>query len=208
MLKNISSMTKEKDLLDIPEFLRRLSDKEKQEPKDELVPLKKGIIWPTQTEEKEIQKEEPKKVKPKVDIPNMKLIFPGPWTLLGDWRQSRLETGAENKQSSRMNQGLPAGYPISSAPRARRWLHMWLHKSAVECTKYIQEHVYLFYIFVFIYFGILGIFGNILIFAKVGTVPNFGPLAKVGKTLKQISGKTPLWDGPRCEICRPVVKQA
>ena len=61
-------MTKEKDLLDIPEFLRRLSDKEKQEPKDELVPLKKGIIWPTETEEKEIQKEEPKKVKPKVDI--------------------------------------------------------------------------------------------------------------------------------------------
>lgn len=61
-------MTKEKDLLDIPEFLRRLSDKEKQEPKDRLVPLQKGIIWPTETEEKEIPKEEPKKVKPKVDI--------------------------------------------------------------------------------------------------------------------------------------------
>ena len=33
-------MTDDKDLLDIPEFLRRLSDKEKQEPKGESLPLK------------------------------------------------------------------------------------------------------------------------------------------------------------------------
>ena len=67
MLKNISSMTDDKDLLDIPEFLRRLSDKEKQEPKGESLPLKKEIIWPTETEE-ETPEEKPKKVKPKVDI--------------------------------------------------------------------------------------------------------------------------------------------
>ena len=60
-------MTDDKDLLDIPEFLRRLSDKEKQEPKGESLPLKKEIIWPTETEE-ETPEEKPKKVKPKVDI--------------------------------------------------------------------------------------------------------------------------------------------
>lgn len=61
-------MKKDKDLLDIPQFLRDLSHKEKQEPKSESVSSKKGIIWPTETTEKQVVKEQPKKAKPKVDI--------------------------------------------------------------------------------------------------------------------------------------------
>jgi len=64
-------MTKhDKDLLVIPQFLRDLSEKEKNEPKSQTdLSDKTTIKWPSETvEEKEVVKQEPKKVKPKVDI--------------------------------------------------------------------------------------------------------------------------------------------
>jgi hypothetical protein len=69
MLKNISSMTKDKDILDIPAFLRDLSDTDS---KDKVIPeqKKEEIVWPTAqpVKDKEKIKEEKKQNKPKVDI--------------------------------------------------------------------------------------------------------------------------------------------
>ena len=69
MLKNISSMNKDKDILDIPAFLRDLSDTDS---KDKVIPeqKKEEIVWPTAqpVKDKEKIKEEKKQNKPKVDI--------------------------------------------------------------------------------------------------------------------------------------------
>ena len=68
MLKNISSMTKDKDFLDIPAFLRDQCD---TDIKDKTIPEQKKneIVWPTAepVKEKETIKEK-KQSKPKVDI--------------------------------------------------------------------------------------------------------------------------------------------
>ena len=69
MLKNISSMTdKDKDLLEIPKFLRDLGQTESQD-KTGVTEKKSKIAWPIdkkETEQEVVQK--PKAVKPKVDI--------------------------------------------------------------------------------------------------------------------------------------------
>jgi hypothetical protein len=68
MLKNISNMTnKDKDLLDIPKFLRDLSEAESQV-KTEVTEKKNKIAWPIETPPAEKVVEQPKKPKPKVDI--------------------------------------------------------------------------------------------------------------------------------------------
>ena len=67
MLKNISSMNKkaDKELLEIPEFLLKLS---KEQPQDVTTPSIEQNNFTPITEIKEEEAEEPVKVKPKVDI--------------------------------------------------------------------------------------------------------------------------------------------
>tara|TARA_B100001063_G_scaffold92213_1_gene85883 strand:+ start:4616 stop:5569 length:954 start_codon:yes stop_codon:yes gene_type:complete len=69
MFKNISNMTdKDKNILDIPKFLRDLSDTDSQV-KTEVTEKKSKIAWPIDKKEtKQEVVEKPKSVKPKVDI--------------------------------------------------------------------------------------------------------------------------------------------